>query len=333
MEKVERGIYRVQNKDGSVSWMIDYLNPDKKRVRVTFTTLKQAKEERAKRIALVAESEYGAFVKKRKSYNATFGQLLKLYKENYKNQPSYKTAKKFFVKKFRKHFKKDTLLASIEYSHIKAYRNKLMQSKNQHNHKIKPSSVNREMSCLRQMFNEAVEKKWLNRCPFDYGKSLHLEENNKRECWLEPDEARKLFKECPVHLQHIIECVLYTGMRRKEVLNLKWQQIRGDWIYLGVDTKTGNPITLPISESLKCLFEHLREFEETKSSNVVDMRGKTIKQAQKCESHVFLFKGLPVKEVKTAFKAACERAGIPYGRNTPNGITFHDLRHSFGSLL
>jgi integrase len=40
-----------------------------------------------------------------------------------------------------------------------------------------------------------------------------------------------------------------------------------------------------------------------------------------------------MKHIKTAFIAACERAGIPYGRNTPNGITFHDLRHSFGSLV
>jgi hypothetical protein len=47
---------------------------------------------------------------------------------------------------------------------------------------------------LRQMFNEAVEKKWLERSPFADGKSLHLKENNKRECWLTPDEARKLFK-------------------------------------------------------------------------------------------------------------------------------------------
>ncbi len=53
---------------------------------------------------------------------------------------------------------------------------------------------------------------------------------------------------------------------------------------------------------------------------------------RKRRDFIFLFKGQPVKDVKTALKAACERAGIPYGRNTPNGITFHSLRHSFGSL-
>ena len=199
---------------------------------------------------------------------------------------------------------------------------------------IKPSSVNREMSCLRQMFNDAVEKKWLERSPFTDGKSLHLKENNKRECWLTPDEARRLYQECPVHLQSVIECALNTGMRRKEILNLKWEQIRGDWIYLGVDTKTGNPVTIPISEPLKGLFDRLWGGDTDKPANVVDMEGNAVKQtSKKRKGYVFLYQGKPMKHIKTAFIAACERAGIPYGRETPNGITFHDLRHSFGSLV
>jgi integrase len=331
MEKVERGLYRIENKDGSVSWMIDYLNPDKKRIRKTYGTKKQARQELDKRRALMADGEYSSFVEKRQVQTKTFGELIKLYKQVYKDQNSFKSAKRFFVENFENYFEKDTLLSEIGYSELKQYRNDLMNTKNQHDHKRKPSSVNREMSCLRQMFNEAVEKKWLERSPFAYGKSLHLKENNKRECWLEPDEAKKLFKECPLHLQHIIECVLYTGMRRKEVLSLKWDQIRGDWIYLGVDTKTGNPVTLPISEPLRQLFGRLRG-SNRQTSNVVGMDGKTVK-AHKPKGHVFLFKGQPIKDVKVALKAACERAGIPYGRNTPSGITFHDLRHSFGSLL
>ena len=30
-----------------------------------------------------------------------------------------------------------------------------------------------------------------------------------------------------------------------------------------------------------------------------------------------------------AFRRACEAAGIPYGRNRKDGITFHSLRHSY----
>jgi integrase len=332
MEKVERGIYRIENKDGSVSWMIDYLNPDKKRVRITFSTLKQAREVRAKRIALMAEGEYSTFVKKKKNYSATFGQLLKLYKENYKDQPSYKTAKRFFVEKFREHFKKETLLSSIEYGHIKAYRNKLMQSVNQHDRLLEPSSINREMSCLRQMFKEAVEYGMIENNPFNYGKSLHLKENNERNRFLTPEEARRLYKECPVHLQQIIECVLYTGMRRKEVLNLKWDQIRNGWIYIQ-DTKTKNPVKIPVADELAKLFDRLKNNQDAGDSNVYDLEGKKVKRQPSQPEYVFTYQSQPVKDVKTALKEACQNAEIPYGRNVPNGITFHDLRHSYGSYL
>jgi hypothetical protein len=50
------------------------------------------------------------------------------------------------------------------------------------------------------------------------------------------------------------------------------------------------------------------------------MEGKTVKQAGNNKGCVFLYQGKPMKHVVTAFKTACNRAGIPYGRNTPNGL-------------
>lgn len=46
--------------------------------------------------------------------------------------------------------------------------------------------------------------------------------------------------------------------------------------------------------------------------------------------HVFLYYGKPIeKRFETALKAACEEAGIKYGRKVEEGFTFHDLRHGF----
>ncbi|MBW2250832.1 MAG: site-specific integrase [Deltaproteobacteria bacterium] len=331
IERVERGLYRVENKDGTISWMIDYLNPDKKRVRKTFDTKKKAVEERAKRIAMIAEGEYSEFIKKRKSYNSTFKDLIELYEKNYLDQASYKTAKKFFIEKFRKYFGEDTLLSSIEYGHLKTYRNALMKSLNQHGRLLTPSSINSEMSCLRQMFREAFEYKMIEKNPFNDGKSLRLKVNNERDRFLTPNEARKLFNECPIHLQQIVECVLYTGMRRKEVLTLKWKQIRNGWIYLK-DTKTKKPLQIPISDQLSGLFDRIKDSQGSDNGNVFDLKGKRIKRTVKSE-YVFTYKGEPIKDAKTALQAACKEAGIPYGRYVPNGITFHDLRHSYGSYL
>jgi hypothetical protein len=65
IERVDRGLYRVENKDGSVSWQIDYLNPDRRRIRKTFSTQKQAVQERSARFHMMAKGEYSEFVEKK----------------------------------------------------------------------------------------------------------------------------------------------------------------------------------------------------------------------------------------------------------------------------
>jgi integrase len=37
--------------------------------------------------------------------------------------------------------------------------------------------------------------------------------------------------------------------------------------------------------------------------------------------------------LKKGFRSACMAAGIPHGQNTPGGLTFHDLRHTFATRL
>ena len=61
------------------------------------------------------------------------------------------------------------------------------------------------------------------------------------------------------------------------------------------------------------------------------MQDKQVEQAAVKSEYVFLYK--PIKDVKVALQGAFKRAKIPYGQNVPNGITFHDLRHSYGSYL
>ena len=330
IEKVDRGLYRVENKDGSISWMIDYLNPDKKRIRKTFGTKKQAVQERAARVHMIANGEYGEFVEKKEKKAATFGELLELYKKNYQDQAGYKTAKKFYVDGFKEYFKEDTLLSSIEYGDLKTYRNSLMKSFNQHEKLLSTSSVNAKMSCLRHMFREAIEYKMIERTPFNDGKTLMLKVNNARERYLTFEEIHGLLDKSPIHLQHIIKCALFTGMRLGNVLSLKWCQIRDGHIY--VETKTGKK-SFPVSDALAELFEQIKESRKPVKTNVIDLKGNPVEKAGIESEYVFTYHGKPVKSVKTAFKNACEDAKLTYGRDDPNGVTFHTLRHTYGTHL
>lgn len=49
------------------------------------------------------------------------------------------------------------------------------------------------------------------------------------------EEIEALLRECPRHLRHIVETALNTGMRKEELLSLKWDQVRGGLIHLRDD--------------------------------------------------------------------------------------------------
>jgi integrase len=51
------------------------------------------------------------------------------------------------------------------------------------------------------------------------------------------------------------------------------------------------------------------------------------------DDHIFLFKGKPIKDIRTAFKRACRDTNIPYGRGTKDGLVFHDTRHCFNTNM
>lgn len=98
----------------------------------------------------------------------------------------------------------------------------------------------------------------LERNPFDKGKTLLVKESNKRLRFLTEDEINKLLVECPKHLRRIVECALNTGMRRGEILSLKWSQIRNGFIYLE-KTKTNESRQIPVNDTLARMFKDMRK--------------------------------------------------------------------------
>jgi len=52
-----------------------------------------------------------------------------------------------------------------------------------------------------------------------------FEENNKRVRYLEKHEIKKILEVCTEHLRPILITALNTGMRKGEILNLRWDDI------------------------------------------------------------------------------------------------------------
>lgn len=184
----------------------------------------------------------------------------------------------------------------------------------------KESTVNREMACLHHVFAKAVEWEMIEQSPFDRGKSLRLKENNKRLRYLSEEEIQRLLAQCPKYPRGVVECAIHTGMRKSEILGLRWDQIKNGCIYLEPeDTKTKEPRQVPINDDLRALLKETRAEQPVGTKYVfVFRKGEhRLTTGKRCR----ILNPIPerVKDVKTAFQNALKRACI-------DDFRFHDLR-------
>jgi integrase len=164
------------------------------------------------------------------------------------------------------------------------------------------------MAALKHMLNKAVEWGLLEVSPFRKGARLTFRENNQRHRYLTEEEIERLLSACSPHLKPIVELALHTGMRKGELLNLKWDQIRDGFIYL-IETKSGKARQIPLDD---------------RAAQV--LKAQQIRNKWKSPYVCIGPDGERLKDVKKGFNAACRRAGI-------EDFHFHDLRHTFASHL
>jgi integrase len=152
--------------------------------------------------------------------------------------------------------------------------------------------------------------------PFSTVKKLLRRHANARDRVLTIGEYKALLGHSPNHLRPVLMAGFWTGMRLSEVLGLTWNKldIKNGLIRLEAeDTKDREPRTIQISDELL----------------------ETLKSLPKglYDNHVFLYQGKPIVSIRKALQTTCEKAGIEYGRNKRNGFTYHDLRHTFNTLM
>jgi len=173
----------------------------------------------------------------------------------------------------------------------------------------KPATVNRLLATISHMFTKAVEWDMVEEETLKRVRKVkQLPENNKRLRYLSKEECQRLISVCDPHLKPIVLTALNTGMRKGEILNLKWENVdlRHGFILLDI-TKNGERREIPINETLRATLQTL-----TRRLDV---------------PHVFYDpSGRTYNDVKRSFKTALRRAGI-------KDFHFHDLRHTFASQL
>ena len=171
---------------------------------------------------------------------------------------------------------------------------------------VSPATVNRHLACLKSMFNKAIQWGKVEENPVK--KVKLLKEHNKRLRYLEKEEIVRLLARCSKRLRPIVVLALNTGMRKGEILGLKWQDIdfKRGIIYL-YNTKNSERREIPINEMAKTALIRTPKHPES--------------------PYVFCDKnGRSFGSIRKSFFTAMKKSGIINFR-------FHDLRHSFASHL
>jgi integrase len=289
-----KGIY----KRGKIYW-IRYAGLDGK---IVFESSKSTKFKDAQalynaRKSAVAKGKQPEAVKIK---NYTFSQLAKEYDKFAQKQRSYETTKQYTIKKVADKFGY-LPLRSFNIKLLEQYQTELLKTK-------APATANRYLRLIQHMFTKAedwsmVEEAICSRVH----KVKVLEEQNERLRYLTEQECDKLKKSCSPTLKPIVITALNSGMRKQEILRLKWQQIdlANGLIHLE-KTKSGKRREVPINDVLK---KTLNSVMRRIDIDYVFFNPKTCR---------------PYRDIRKSFNAALKKAKI-------TDFVPHDCRHTYAS--
>lgn len=176
---------------------------------------------------------------------------------------------------------------------------------------LRPATVNRRFAFVSGALSEAVKRGLIERNPA-HGVS-QLPERNGRVRWINAEEEARLLGALPEYLRPVVLTALHTGGRFSEVVGLTWDDLdfSGRMVRFG-DTKSGKTRHVPMNA---VLFDVLKGV-----SPVIGKDGIAPFVFTNPETMTHYL------NVADGFKTAVKRAGLA-------GVTFHVLRHSFGSRL
>jgi len=170
---------------------------------------------------------------------------------------------------------------------------------------VSGASVNRELACLKTLLAKAVEWGKLETNPAARVKKFR--EKPGRERFLTPEEARRLVDAASPAIRPVLIVALNTGMRRGEILSLKWSAVDlvRDFILIE-DSKSGKSRRIPMNGTVAAAIGALPKISE------------------------FLFynpeTGTHLQGIAASFEKARDAAKL-------KGLRLHDLRHTAASWM
>jgi len=175
---------------------------------------------------------------------------------------------------------------------------------------LRNSSCNKVLNVFKHMFTKAVEWDMVEAETLKRVRKVKLlRDDSRRLRYLSKEECQSLVNACDNHLKPIVITALNTGMRKGEILSLKWDNVDLKHGFILLDmTKNGERREIPINNTLKSVLQGI-----TRRLDI---------------PYVFFDSatGKAYQDVKRSFNTALRKAKI-------RDFKFHDLRHTFASQL
>ena len=172
---------------------------------------------------------------------------------------------------------------------------------------VSGATINREIALLSNVFTTAII--WKHATSNPVRGVARFEEPDPVERPLTAEEEVRLLDSAPKRLKPILVLLANTGLRRNELLSLRWKNVH----------IASRQLLIP---KTNCKRKQMR---------MVPLNSVAVQILQSLpRDHEFVFYNKKTKtyirDIKTAFHAACEKAGI-------EGLRLHDLRHTFATRL
>jgi len=214
----------------------------------------------------------------------------------------YRKALQHFIDFLRKNGSLSLRLSQISFNIIEEY-------KQERTSLVRPLTVNVELKVLKALYNLAIKCRCARENPVR--QVPFYKETERKPTYLRREEIDCLLDNCD-GLHPILYTFLKTGLRKSELINLRWEDVEFDRKYIRVEskedwqTKTGNSREVPIDEDLLDMLTEL-----PKESDYVFLNTNGRKYGYHLTERV---------------KRLGRRIGI-------ENLTVHALRHTFISHL
>ncbi|HEY9886509.1 MAG TPA: tyrosine-type recombinase/integrase [Vampirovibrionales bacterium] len=170
----------------------------------------------------------------------------------------------------------------------------------------KPSTINRELAILSNLFNKALEWGWIEKGPCKIKK---FKEDNQRTVYLTSDQIRRVLEiakeDINPHIYPYMFIALNTAMRHMEILRLRKGDIDFDRMIIKIHEAKAGAREQPLSVELS---EFLKNFVEFRS-------GYLFPSPKSSTGHL--------KEIRKPFIRVVSIAGLD-----PKQVVRHTLRHT-----